>query len=182
LTPDLIEAAVRTADYRDRAAEAAVLQFLLDRRFAILARYLPAVNPIVDPALGANGILTFANAAVEADVALAPAGYRTVWSSFDNETGATTLLGERTSPTTWVTAAWPLRGAFLKIDISAIGTRIAPWTVPVHAYFRSEGLHWRLVGLDREPGSNAGAAPQWTARSHDSKTSTGSQAGTGARP
>jgi hypothetical protein len=155
LTSDLIEAAVRTAEYGDPQSEAAVLGFLLHRRSAILARYLPAVNPIVDPALDANGRLTFANAAVEADVAPAPAGYRTVWSRFDNETGATELLGERTSRSTWVSAPGPLRGAFLKVEISATGTRFTSWTVPVQVYFRSEGLHWRLVGLDRQSGADA---------------------------
>jgi hypothetical protein len=162
LTPDLIEAAVKAADYGDARTDAAVLQFLLDRRTAILARYLPAVNPVVEPTLDAHGRLTFINAAVDADVARVPGGYRTVWSWFDNDTGATEYLGELTRPSTWVTAPWPLRGEFLKIEISATSSpRFASWTVPVHAYFRSEGLHWRLVGLEREPAAQADA-PRWT--------------------
>jgi hypothetical protein len=152
LTREHIEAAVKTADYGDPESEAAVVTFLLDRRRAILTRYLVAANPLVDPVLDATGTLTFANAAVDADAAPAPRAYHTTWSWFDNATGATERIGERSSRTTRVSAPGPLpcrRGAFLKVEISAIGSRYPSWAVPVVAYFRGEGSGWRLVGLER---------------------------------
>lgn len=162
LTPDLIEAAVAKAGYGDPATDAAVLRFLLARRTAILARYLTAGNPVVQPSLDRKGTLTFTNAAVDADVAPAPGGYRTVWSVFDNETGLTEPLGECVSRSTFVTAPWPLRGEFVRVEISATSTRFTAWTIPIEAYFRNEGLHWRLVGLEREPTRLGAAVPQWT--------------------
>ena len=68
-------------------------KFLIERRNAIVQRYLPAVNPIVDLELSPSGILTFTNAAVDADVASRPAGYVVTWSRFDNASGARMDLG-----------------------------------------------------------------------------------------
>ena len=77
LTGELIRAMVQVAEYSDPAAAQHLANVLMARRDRIGEAYLPAINPIVDVALDPDGVLTFANAAVEAGVAEAPAqGYR----------------------------------------------------------------------------------------------------------
>jgi hypothetical protein len=157
LTPDLIAAAVDAARYEDEASREAVITFLVQRRHAILRRSLNAINPVVNPRLDAAGRLTFANAAVDADVGHVPAGYRTVWTWFDNATGATTPIGEQRSPSTEAGAPQPLApepGRFVRIAISAIGSAEPAWTAPVYAYFRGTGNGWGLVGFERMPEGN----------------------------
>ncbi len=55
---DLIRAAVRAGQYSDPKAEKYLGDVLIKRRDKILALYLNAVNPIVNPRLDASGRLT----------------------------------------------------------------------------------------------------------------------------
>jgi hypothetical protein len=136
LDTDLLRAAVRAGDFGDPKAEDFLVEALAERRDAIARAYLTAVNPIVD-----------------ADMAHAPEGYRAVWSTFDNATGETTRIAEITSRTTTMTSpdisAAP--GAFMKVELSAIGGSQESWHKPVHAYFRHIAGGWRLVGFERMP-------------------------------
>ena len=75
-TDEMIRAAVKTADFSDPAAERLLADVLIKRRDTIGRAYLPKINPVVRPALDAEGTLTFANAAVDAGVAAAPPQYR----------------------------------------------------------------------------------------------------------
>ena len=95
--PDaMIYAIARTGEFSDPLAAAALAKVLVERRDKIARAYLPAVNPIVDVALSPDGALTFANAAVDAKVAPAPASYAVEWARFDNATGESTPIGQRT--------------------------------------------------------------------------------------
>jgi hypothetical protein len=157
LTPDLLRAAVETAQFGDADAERAVLRFLIERRIAILRRYLTAVNPISEPALGADGRLTFANTAVDTDVARLPDAYHARWLQFDNATHETNLLGESVArqPVIDTPAALPrVAGTYVKVEISAASHEQPAWADPVHAYFRHEGDRWALVGFERMPQGN----------------------------
>jgi hypothetical protein len=151
LKTDLLQAAVRAGDFGDAKAERFLVQALAERRDAIARAYLTAINPIADPALGADGTLVFRNAAVDADFARNPEGYRAVWSTFDNATGKTTRISETTSGTTTMRLedlpSDP--NVFIKVELSAFGAANDSWTIPVHAYFRHVDGGWRLVGFER---------------------------------
>ena len=152
LSTDLIRAAVRSGDFGDPAAEEFLVRALAQRRDAITRVYLPALNPIAAPALDAAGVLTFRNAAVEADVAKVPQGYRAAWWTFDNATGTTGRIGESTGSSTTLEAPAALprsEGAFVKVEVSAVGSANAKWAEPVTAYFRFGQGAWTLVGFER---------------------------------
>jgi hypothetical protein len=151
---DLIRAAVRTAQYRDSAAELQLASVLIKRRDAIGRAYLTAINPVVEPTLDAAGTLTFANAATAGGVAAAPAGYRAAWSRFDNTTGETTPLGESRGTTASIAAPRALPDAldaFIEVDIAAEGAAEPAWAEPVRTFFRRTRDGWKLVGLERLP-------------------------------
>jgi len=153
-TDDQIRAAVHTGQYSDPAAEAHLAAVLIKRRDAIGRAYLPAINPIVNPSLGADGRLTFENAAVAARFAEPPAAYRAAWARFDNATGATTSIGRSDSTTTSTMAPGALpdsSGSYVQIDISADSTAHPTWQQPVRTHFRRTADGWKLVGLERLP-------------------------------
>jgi hypothetical protein len=152
MTSGMIAAAVKNGEYTDRAAEDYLTHILIQRRDAILRRYLPAVNPTVNVTLDEKDSLTFENAAVLADVAGAPTLYRARWSRFDNLTDTSTLIGDTASPETVVRSPDPLshaEGTFVRVDIAAGTSLHADWASPVTTYFARRADRWTLVGLDR---------------------------------
>jgi hypothetical protein len=154
MTDDLIRAAVRAGQLTDPKAEAFLAAALIERRNRIARVFLTAVNPVVDPALSADGTLTFGNAAVQHAEAAAPPAYRTAWHQFDNASGETRRIGEADGSATGVRAPAGLPsepGAFVRVDISATADGHPSWAAPVHAYFRRGGGGWSLVGFDRMP-------------------------------
>ena len=158
LTTDLLEAAVDAADLRDPASEAFLVRALAERRDAIGRAYLTAINPISDPVLDDYGFLTFRNAAVDADLARAPRGYRAQWATFDNFTRATTVIGSTASrsPEMEAPGGLPTRpGTYVRVELSAVGSSNATWETPVHAYYLRTAGGWRLVGFERMPETTA---------------------------
>jgi hypothetical protein len=150
---EMIRAIVHTGEFSDAAAEKALGDIMIKRREKIMQTYLPVVNPIVDPRL-ANDRLTFANAAVAADIAKAPEAYRASWFGFDNATGATRLLSDTSSATTTIEAPAGLPttvDSFIAVDITANSREYPAWQKPVRTYFRRESNGWKLVGLERLP-------------------------------
>jgi len=148
---ETIRGIIHTGEFSDPSSEKAIADIVIKRRDKILKVYLPAVNPIVTPALDENNRLTFENAAVAADVAKAPEAYRAAWRQFDNATGETRPIGETTSGTASLEAPRELpteNGSFVAIDISADSPA---WGTPVRTYFRRDGDVWKLVGLERMP-------------------------------
>jgi hypothetical protein len=167
-TDEMIRAAVHEGKYGDPAAERHLAATLIKRRDAVGKAYLPAINPIVEPRLDAAGRLTFANAAVDAGFAEAPAGYRALWFRFDNATGETRPIEETRSATTTMTAPAGLSpaapGSFIQIDISAESAAHSTWAQPIRTHFRRTSDGWTLVGLERQPDAQAGTALQETGR------------------
>jgi hypothetical protein len=154
LTTDMLRAAVRTGEFGDPASEEVLVRMLAERRDAIARTYLTVINPISDPALNDDGTLTFANAAVDAHFATVPAGYRAVWSTFDNAIGTTGFIAETSGRATSMQAPAGLPssdGAFIQVAVSVMGGARASWEKPVNAYFRLRNGSWRLVGFERLP-------------------------------
>jgi hypothetical protein len=150
---ELIAAAVRSGEFGDPEAEAFLIRALAQRRDAVERAYLTAVNPIAEPAI-AEGVFTFSNVAVDADVAPAPQEYRTVWSAFDNTTRTLRRIAETSSHSTALEVPRGLPasdGAFIRVAVSAIDAAQPAWAVPVHAYFQLRNGAWRLVGFERMP-------------------------------
>ena len=152
---ELIRAVVATGQFSDPAAERHLAEVLIKRRDRIGRAYLPVINPVVNVALDQSGGLTFGNAAVDAGVATAPAGYRSHWFAFDNITGESRPVGTPTaSATTRMNAPAGLpdaTGQFIRVDIESVDPPHPSWTIPVRAYLRRTPDSWKLVGLERLP-------------------------------
>jgi hypothetical protein len=164
----LIRAAVQTGEYSDPAAAQHLTAVLAKRRDAVGRAYLPAINPVVNPRLDAQGTLTFENAAVVAGFAEAPATYCAVWSLFDNATGQTTPIGTASSSTGSMTAPGELprtAGAFVEVDISADSAAHPSWRNPIRTHFRRTDAGWTIVGLERLPDPSLPSAPSGCAAS-----------------
>lgn len=154
LSDDLVRAAVRAGALTDPQAEQFLADALINRRNKIGRAFLTKVNPIVDPALAADGTLTFTNAAVQHGFASAPSAYKAVWHQFDNATGEVRGLGETDGNSARLQAPAGLPtgpGTFVRVDISATAEGHPTWNLPVHAYFRRGDAGWSLVGFDRMP-------------------------------
>ena len=140
-------------------------RFLIERRRAIVRRYLPAVNPIVDVRLSQSGTLMFRNAAVDADVAPMPAEYSVKWRQFNNTSGASTDLGMTSGPARGIASPSDLPstpGSYVLVEISGEGGPES-WAEPVHAYFLATGsrLEARRVRAraGRQPAGQQGYEP-----------------------
>ena len=154
MTDELIRAAVRSGQLSDPAAEKYLVDALVERRDKIARAFLTRVNPIVDPALAADGTLTFGNAAVSFGFAQAPTGYSAVWHTFDNEAGTVSPIGETEASAAKLRGpAIPSAARFVRVDIRASGPPHPSWSEPVHAFFRRGGDAWQLVGFERMPGA-----------------------------
>ena len=150
ISEDMIAAAVAEGKFGDPESEKFLAKAIADRRARILQKFLPKVNPIIDPAIDGQGRLTFRNLAVETGTGKAPEGYRALWYLFDNATDRSTLV-ETTTGAQSPLALPPIPASeFIKVDISATGGPEA-WTRPVSAYFRRQGGRFTLVGVERLP-------------------------------
>jgi hypothetical protein len=154
----------RVGQFDDPASEAELAKFLIERRDAIVRRYLPAVNPVVDVQLTDGKRLTFRNAAVDAADAGLPMEYIVQWLRFDNATGAATAIGTTRSAGSRTSVPVPIdlpsdNGVYIRVELAASGGP-ASWSVPVHAYFFREHDTWKLVGFERVPDGNTPHAAQ----------------------
>lgn len=155
-TDDMLTRVVRVGLFDDPPSEEMLTRFLIDRRDAIVRRYLPAVNPILDVRLATTGQLTFRNAAVEAGVAPAPAEYVVQWLRFDNNNGGTASFGttRAAQPSVAAPAELPKEpDVYIRLEISAAGGPES-WATPAHAYFVRRAAGWNLVGFERLPTGN----------------------------
>jgi hypothetical protein len=143
---------VKTGGYTDPAAEKLLEDVLLKRRDKIGRAYLSRINPLTRFALSDAGSLMFENPAVRAGYAKVPnGGYEVTWASFNNGTGESTPIGSpMTAHDDRVQAPSGISGQpFVKLSIRAMEPVHAPWSTPVHVYFRRAGSAWELAGVER---------------------------------
>jgi hypothetical protein len=158
---DMIRTVVATGKLSEPGAEQYLVDVLIKRRDKIGRAYLTAINPVVDPALDGAGQLTFGNAAVQYRFADPPESYTARWSTFDNNTGASSPIGDTTSREPRIQAPGGLptaAGAFVRVELSATSAAYPAWAHPVVVHFRRFGSGWKLVGLERMPETLAAPA------------------------
>jgi hypothetical protein len=153
---DALKALVLKARFREPGAADHITATLIKRRDKVLRAWLTGVNPVTDPTLSDDGILTFQNAAVGAGVASPMASYLARWSGMDNATGA--AIGQAVERTVAGTSAQVrdqapesvLSGAsFVQVSIETRHQDFPQWQKPVTLTFRRAGRGWQHVGLDR---------------------------------
>jgi hypothetical protein len=153
-TDEIIRTIVKTAEFGDVRCEDHLVEVLIKRRNKVLQRWLTDVNPLVDFALDSGGVLTFRNAAVDAQVASAPSEHIVRWARFDNQTGlAEAFTGELRTPESRLQAPPDLLASaeFLLAEIGAAHPEHTAWSHPVRVYFRRHDSGWETVGLERLP-------------------------------
>ena len=145
-----IRAVVGKGQFTDPAAPEALVEILMKRRDKVLRRWLAGINPLVDFALGADGRLTFGNAAVNAGVASPASQYTVEWFGFDNLTGESTPVGEESLGAAVATAPPALLADagvdFIECRVSAVHPDHPSWAEPVVVHFRRASDGWGTGG------------------------------------
>jgi hypothetical protein len=148
-----IRAIVAKARYSDPAATEYIAKTLIARRDKVLRTWLTGVNPVTDPALAADGTLSFRDAASDAGVTTAASSYVLTWAAFDNATGTPSgtpqeMRVERpqaSAPAGLLSSA----GEFVSVVVRTMHSDHPSWNAPVTIVFRRSNQGWRLVGLER---------------------------------
>jgi len=149
-----IRAIVDQVRFDDPLAAGHITRVLIERRDAIARVWLNGVNPVVGPRLGADGTLTFENAAVAAGAATPGTGYSVSWSKFDNGSRKAEVVGGSLHVTQERAAAPAglLAGAeFVMATIQGEHPDHPGWRQPVQVYFRRAAAGWDTVGVIRQP-------------------------------
>jgi hypothetical protein len=149
---EAIRAIVAKGRYSEPGAAEHLATMLIQRRDKVLRAWLTGVNPIAEPRLTADGVLTFENAAVAARLASATTAYTLTWSRFDNTTGKN--VGDSVEMrVTEPQAAAPkqlLEGAdFVAVAVQTVHSDHPAWRLPVVLTFRRTASGWQAVGLER---------------------------------
>ncbi len=155
---DMIHALVKTGKYSDPAAEKLLAEVLIKRRDKIGQVHFTRINPLVNFSLDSSGVLRFENAAVQTGVVKVHPAYAAAWSVFDNDTGASSSLGETSGASAQIAAPPGLPrtiGGYVVAEVRAVDSPNASWAKPVRATFRRTDTGWKLVGLERMPEENA---------------------------
>jgi hypothetical protein len=151
-TDETIRGVVQKAQYSDPRATEFLTATLITRRDKVVATWLNQVCPVVDPVLGADGALTFANAAVAARAATAAESYQLQWFRFDNATNARTPVGAVVNVSSLTSRAPDglLEGsAIVGVTMTATHPQHQGWRKPATFFFRRAATGWTLVGVER---------------------------------
>jgi len=151
-TDEMIGAVVRKARYSDPRATQYMTEALVMRRDKVVAAWINEVCPVDDPALGADGTLTFTNAAVAARAATPAERYQLQWFRFDNATAARTPVGPAETVSTLggrVPAGLLESSEYVGVSVTAFHARHPGWARPSAFFFRRGTPNWTLVGVER---------------------------------
>jgi hypothetical protein len=149
---EAIRAIVAKGRYSEPGAAEHVATTLIARRDKVLRAWLTGVNPIAEPRLSSEGILSFENAAVTARVTKPPTSYVLKWSRFDNSTGSTVGEGveTRVSEAQATAPKQVLDNAnFVSVTVETVHPEFAAWQLPVVLTFRRTSAGWQAVGIER---------------------------------
>jgi len=151
VSDEAIRAVVETAEFTSPEAADYLTAVLIKRRDKVLARWLNLVLPVIEPALGPTGTLTFRNIALEKGAAAAPADYRIRWGRFDNAADSATFQDDEQLVTAPLTQAPPdvLKADYVVAELRASNPRHPGWSTPMRAYFRRQADGWQTVGIER---------------------------------
>jgi hypothetical protein len=157
---EAIRAIVAKARYSEAGAAEHIVSTLVRRRDKVLRAWLTGVNPIAEPRMSAEGVMSFENAAVAAgvaappaeSVAAPPAEYVLTWSRFDNATGMS--VGEpietrTTTPRAEAPRQFLAGTEYLTVAVRTLHSGYPAWELPVTVTFRRSGTGWQSVGLER---------------------------------
>jgi hypothetical protein len=148
---EAIRAIVGAAKYDDPAATEYMTRTLIERRDKVTKAWLNVVNPLIKPALAADGTLTFENAAITAGAA-AGGSYRVTWARFDNNTGTLTPVGSEAQFTGLKTSApaeLSTGSDYVVATVVGDHPEHPGWRRPVQMYFRRGAAGWTTVGIYR---------------------------------
>jgi hypothetical protein len=157
-TPDDVAAIVAKGAYTDPEATAYVTRVLLERQRKVLAVWLNAVTPLVDPVITPDGVLHVTNAAIAAGIADAPARYTATWFLWNNAAGTTQPIGNPVELPGSADPALPLpaelagrqAGEYIGVRVSGDHPAHAGWAAhPVTFSFRRTATGWEPVGITR---------------------------------
>jgi len=151
-TDEMIGAIVKKAAYSDPEATEFMTRALITRRDKVAATWLNQVCPVVNPRLLADGVFTFANAAVDARAAAAAERYELRWFRFDNATGIRTPIGGTQAVSTTTSQApdgLVDSTDYFGVAISARHRQHRGWERSSTFFFRRGGSEWTLVGVAR---------------------------------
>jgi hypothetical protein len=151
-TPEMLAAIVRKAQFSDPRVTDYVTGTLLQRREQVLRTWLPALNPIANPMVGADHVLRFDNVVERAGLTQAASRYDIAWFRFDNDSGARLAVGERRIHDA-ARAPIPmlaLQGAaFAGAEVRTLNPAHPQWDRVVRVYLRRVGDGWVPVGIER---------------------------------
>jgi hypothetical protein len=146
-----IRAVVEKARFSDPASTDYLTKTIIERRDKVVATWLNAVCPVVDPVLAADGALTFRNAAVDARAATPPERYTLQWFAFDNAADSKTPSGSVVVSGLSASAPRELAGEYVGVTITGTHPQHAGWSRPATFYFRRTAAGgWTPVGVERE--------------------------------
>ncbi|BCS32634.1 hypothetical protein TBR22_A18480 [Luteitalea sp. TBR-22] len=151
-TDAMVRGVVEKARYSDPAATDYVTRTLIARRDKVVRAFLNGVCPVVDPTLGPDGVLRFANAAVDAGAATPAHAYTLRWFTLDNATGIRTAEGAEVRVTELQAPAPEgllARGDFVGVRITGLHPQHPRWASPASFTFRRNRTGWQLVGVER---------------------------------
>jgi hypothetical protein len=151
-TDEMVTGIVRKAQYSDPRATEYMSRTLITRRDKVVATWLNQVCPVVTPRLAADGVFTFANAAVDAKAAPPADSYQLQWFRVDNATGTRTSVGDVQVVSALVGQAPPGlagSGEYVGVTVTARHAQHQGWTRPATFFFRRSASEWSLVGVER---------------------------------